>query len=250
MKEPATRGDLAAHAAATAEANLLRLRGALKEALREARTSDASLSLRKLSKRIGRNEHYLVKALSGTGKLRVDEICQVLQLVELEPGSFFLLTFPAASKSEALPGVDRGQANTGLPIEALEASLRRRVCGRSPEHWAMRARESLRHLVRSSAFTQAELSVQLGLGSPRVLSSALQDKTALTFRHIFLVLAALGVEPARFLFEVFDPDEGEVMEELSVNELLSHRDTLLRAVVDALLDDNGSGPSRSEREEK
>ena len=220
---------------ATAEQHLERLRAAVRKALDGVRLSKPDLSDRTLSRRLGRHYNHVGKMLRGEGKLIVREICELLEKAGAVPSELFLSVYPPGGTAELAlrERVPRPQDAT-LPFAQLDAALRRLAPAYAPAEVADRFREGLQRRIRNSPRTQKELSLALGMRSARALGQALWGSTALTFDHTFRVLAALGEEPAAFFFEVFDPQEGEVMPGVPLGPLLDHVDRLHRKAVATL----------------
>lgn len=220
---------------ATAEEHLGRLRRAVRRALDGARLARPDLSDRTLSRRLGRHYNHVGKILRGEGKLIVREICELLEKAGTAPSELLLATYPPGGRAELdLKARAPVPGGTALPFVQLDDALRRLAPAYPPEEAVERFRDGLQRRIRGSSHTQKALSLALGMRSARALGQALWGSTALTFDHTFRVLAALGEEPAAFFFEVFDPQEGEVMPGVPLSPLLDRVDRLHRRAVAAL----------------
>ncbi|MGH9361918.1 MAG: helix-turn-helix domain-containing protein [Thermoanaerobaculia bacterium] len=82
---------------ANAEQELTRLRRALRERIR-----DAGLSLREVETRLGMGTDYLSQLLRGSMDLKAKHLFAVLELLQVDPGEFFLELYPSAAPQPRL----------------------------------------------------------------------------------------------------------------------------------------------------
>lgn len=221
---------------AAADEHLSRLREALRRVLAETRSERPELSAGNLSRQLGRHAKYVSKMVTGEGLLRVEEVCELLERAGFPSGEVLQAVFPVGGAAEMRlrAGAGRGRKRDALPLEGLRESLRRVSAQRSPGRVVERCRTALRQRIEVSPSSQRELSRTLGMRSPRALGHALWGDTALTFEHVFRLLAVLDMQPATLFFEIFDPQEGDVAEAMTLPELLDRAHRVQRAAVATL----------------
>jgi len=212
------------------EEQVATIRKALRQTVDQARLRNRRFSARRLSRHLQRNPDYVYKMLAGYGKLKVEEVCRVLTLVTVVPHEFFFSLYPLGG--DLARQLRDSQLGGAVPLPGPD----QRLWIRYPQlpllsGVAARAGEVLRAKIRQAGRTQLELSEELGYCSPHALGLALRGQTALTFGHVFQVLAALACPPDLFFAEVFGPDEGwweagEEWAELREVVLQRHRETL------------------------
>lgn len=207
-RSPAALDPALAAIGAIAGAYLDRLRDGLLRVQVQAKTSS-----RHLSGRLGREESYWGRVLSGRYQAKVTEVCQVLEMLGLPTAHFFLLFFPqpAVSRGEAEKSLGALPAEVDIPKGERLAFEREAQSVWDAEEWAIRIRELLRLLLAQHRAQLPGLSLAVGLPAAS-LGRALRGEHRLTFRHVFTVLAGLGLPPARFFGEVAFPSRNQVDE--------------------------------------
>lgn len=206
----------------------------LQKGLKKAIAS-AGRSISALSEDLGFHSLYLVRALSGARRLRVDLVFQILARLDQVPELFFADVFPLGGAFAEL----RARAAKGRPQERSESSLRiavrdqaRRRGAITPSEHELRAGELLRLVLQRRGATQRAASQALGLG-PDALGQVLRGSARLTFLHLFGILRFTGTTPGRFFFELFLPRPPEPEE--------IHERAALLDVIERLVEETSKG---------
>jgi len=231
------------------ETSLDRLRQALREAV-----AYSGRELQDLSKELGRSHGHLGKLLNGHLQLYVREVFELLDLLELRPEDFFDVYFPLGGPRHArLRALYQAHS---LPIwevdvrsfAALEAR-RRGIPELSPRALEAKTARLLRQRLKKAGASQRSISLALNL-SGDALGQALRGNTRLLFRHVFGILAEIGVRPERFFAELLGPDDGELVGTLRWYHLLDEIEAHLVPTVDKLLERHEAREREREREKK
>lgn len=218
--------------------SLERLRAALRDAIRRSGTTQKAVS-----EQLDRHPTYVGRLLGGQARLRVEEVCHLLALLDVRPYELFFPAFPLGGVTEARlqrmqPQVrepTRYPSLAGLENRDLTDWAAWETGGENPSSvaLALQAGELLRDLIRRKGTTQTRVAPALGL-SPRALGKALAGHTELTFEVAFGVLEAIGVTPGRFVLEWLTPEAGSVVDRMRWLELLDQAEERRQVGVRAL----------------
>jgi len=216
---------------ARAALQLERLRRQLRRGVEEARTRLPWITARELSRVLGHHEDYLSKVFRGKHRMTIRDVADILNYARIRPDDFFALLFPLGGPLETTLQMTQRMDVPALDLSDVEAVLGPQFPVRPGVEVERRAGEILRREIRRARRTQRALSLEIGLGSPHRLGQALRGESRLTFRHLLLVLAALGRSPGRFFLELFDPQNGPPGPGVAWDETLDEADRIGRETV-------------------
>lgn len=216
-------------------------RSQLGKALRRLVQSEG-LRPAQLSRELGLGGDYLSRAFSGRYHLRLELTLRLLERLNVVAFDFFDSVFPfGGSTVEELAALPTPPEPPGEP--PFRTWLRAQHIENRPRAVAEVVRRAgllLRQAITDRGLKQKALSEGLGLG-PVALGLALRGNTQLTFFHIFGVLAAVDLSPARFFVDLFATDELSPTERLRRRGLLDWQERVLGETTRALLTRNRDG---------
>lgn len=194
-------------------AGVLELGSALRELIR-----GRGLTGRAVALQLGYNAGQFSRAVHGVRPLKVADVFRILQALDTPAFSFFTLIYPLGGEPVALarkPPRRSLEPPGSLSFEDFGAAVEEQLGGPpSPEEATDKTRLLLKECIRRSELSQRAVSRAMGL-SDDSLAEVLRGKATLTFRHLFGVLVAIGMSPARFFAELFDDEATTPLEKMA-----------------------------------
>lgn len=175
-----------------------------------------------VSRELGRAETYLGACLSGERELKLLDVLRVLSVFHIDFGEFFEQAFPLAGPTAAfyLDRLPKEELDP-LGIEPMRRALKQRqgVLPPTPAELERRAARQLKAQVRSVGLTLEQAGARLER-EPTALARELRRPGRLRCETLFEALHLIGLSPARFFYQLTQPEEVEQGEDPQQREAL------------------------------